>query len=75
MVEFENRFQRVEETVDEFMLCLVKIYRAANPDASDATSKLAIKRKCMHGIPTELRWSIYIFCNEPFFLEHPVYSQ
>ena len=66
MVEFENRIQRVEETEDEFMLSLVKMYRAANPDATEPTSTLAIKRKFMHGISPDLRRSIYIFCNEPY---------
>ena len=78
MVEFENRVQRVEESEDEFMLSLTKLYKAANPNADDATSKLAIKRKFMSGISAELRRSIYIFCNEPYhadvtcdkFLEH-----
>ena len=60
MVEFENRFQWIEESEDEFMLNLVKIYRAANPDASEATSTLAIKRKFMHGISSDLRRSTYI---------------
>ena len=66
MVEFENRIQRVEEGDDEFMLSLVKLYRASNPDASDVVSTLAIKRKFMNGISPELRHSIYIFCNEPY---------
>ena len=66
MVEFENRVQRVEESVDEFMLSLVKIYRAATPDATEGASALDIKRKFMHGISSELRRSIYIFCNEPY---------
>ena len=63
MVEFENRFQRIEESEDEFMLNLVKIYIAANPDASEATSTLAIKRKFIHGISSDLCRSTYIFCS------------
>ena len=66
MVEFENRIRRVDESEDEFMLSLVKIYTAANPDAEAETSKLAIKRKFMNGISAEPRRSIYIFCNEPY---------
>ena len=66
MVEFENRIQRLEESEDEFMLSLVKLYKAANPDAQDAGMTLAIKRKFMHGISAELRRSTYIFCQEPY---------
>ena len=66
MVEFDKRCQRVEESEDEFMLALVRLYKAANPDADDNTASLAIKRKFMQGISTELRRSTYIFCTEPF---------
>ena len=30
MVEFENRIQHIEESADEFMLSLIKLYRAAD---------------------------------------------
>ena len=65
MVEFEHRIQRIEESEDEFMLALVKLYNAADPDADDAVSTKAIKRKFMNGIANEVRQSLYIFCNDP----------
>ena len=43
MVEFENRIQRIQESEDEFMLSLVKLYSAANPDAGEAVSTKATK--------------------------------
>ena len=66
MVAFENRIQRLEESEDEFMLSLVKLYRAADPDATDANATKAIKRRFMGGIANEVRQSIYIFCNDPY---------
>ena len=66
MVEFDNRIQRVNESEDEFMLSLVRLYKAANPDVADATASLAVKRKFMQGITAELRRSTYIFCSDPF---------
>ena len=66
MVEFENRIQGISESEDEFMLSLVKLYKAANPDAADPATTLAIKRKFMNGISQELRRCTYIFCKEPF---------
>ena len=35
MVEFETRTQQIHETEDEFMLSLLKLYRAANPEHGD----------------------------------------
>ena len=64
MVEFENRIQRIGESEDEFMLQLGKLYRAANPDATDVDK--AVKRRFMNGISNEVRHSIYIFCNDPY---------
>ncbi len=69
MVEFENRVQRVDESEDEFMLSLVKLYKAANPDTADDAASLAIKRKFMNGISSELRRYTYIFCKEPYNAE------
>ena len=66
MVEFENRIQRIEESEDEFMLSLVKLYSAADPDATDAVSTKTIKRRFMNGISNEVRQSLYIFCNDPY---------
>ena len=47
------------------MLSLVKLYSAANPDAGEAVSTKAIKRRFMNGISNEVRQSLYIFCNNP----------
>ena len=65
MVEFENRIQHIEESADEFMQSLIKLYRAADPDATDVVSTKAIKRRFLGGISTDVRQSIYIFCNDP----------
>ena len=65
MVKFENRIQQIQESEDEFMLSLVKLYKAANPDASSAVTTKAIKRRFMNGISANVRQSIYIFCNDP----------
>lgn len=66
MQEFENRIQQIEESEDEFMLSLVKLYRAANPDANDDVATKDIKRRFMNGISNEVRQSLYIFCNDPY---------
>ena len=66
MVEFDNRIQRVNESEDEFMLSLVKLFKAANPEAADDAASLAVKRKFMQGISADLRRSTYIFCSDPF---------
>ena len=61
MVEFENRIQRIQESEDGFMLLLVKLYSAANPDAGEDVSTKTIKRRFMNGISAEVRQSLYIF--------------
>ena len=66
MIEFDNRIQRVNESEDEFMLSLVRLFKTANPDAADDTASLAVKRKFMQGISPELRRSTFIFCSDPF---------
>ena len=53
MVKFENRIQRILESEDGFMLSLVKLYSAANPDAGEAVSTKAITRRFMNGIMKE----------------------
>ena len=65
MGEFENRIQRLDESEDEFMLSLIKLYRAADPDGSDTIVTKAIKRRFMGGISSEVRQSIYIFIYDP----------
>ena len=65
MQEFESRIQRIGESEDEFMLALVKLYKTADPSATEPVARKAIKRRFMKGISNELRQSLYIFCNDP----------
>ena len=39
IVAFDNRFQKIYETEDEFMFFLVKFYRVAEPGATEIISK------------------------------------
>ena len=66
MVSFDNRVLKVDESLDEFMLDLVQLYRGANPNASNAEQSRAVKRKFMQGIPSNLQQAVYIFANDPF---------
>ena len=63
--QFDKRHAELDETDDEFMLELVKLYRAANPDAADAQVTRDVKRKFLNGIPAELKRNIFIFCSDP----------
>ena len=63
--EFERRRLQLNETEDEFMLSLIKLHRAANPNSSDADHTRDVKRKFMSGISPELKRSVFIFCNNP----------
>ena len=63
---FEARIQKVNESEEEFMLQLLKLYSTANPDHAEAVKLLAVKRKFMAGIPTELKRNIFVFCADPF---------
>ena len=66
MAAFEVRFQQIEETEDEFMFSLVKLFRAANPDSSPDAVNTAVKRKFLQGISPSLRKGIFVFCNDPY---------
>ena len=66
MVEFETRTQQIHETEDEFMLSLLKLYRAANSEHDDNIRDAAIKRKFLQGISPEHRRGIFVFCNDPY---------
>ena len=55
MVEFETRTQQIQETEYEFMLSLLKLYRATNPEHDDNIRDAAIKRKFLQGISPEHR--------------------
>lgn len=65
MVEFENRVQKIDETEDEFMLALLKLYKSANPGVNNEELQRSVKRKFMNGISAELKRAIYIFVNDP----------
>ena len=66
MVEFETCTQQIHETEDEFMLSLLKLYRAVNPDHDDNFRDAAKKRKFLQGISPEHRRGIFFFCNGPY---------
>ena len=63
--QFDKRHAELNETDDEFMLELVKLYRAANPTADDAQVTCNVKRKFLNGIPVELKRNVFIFCSDP----------
>ena len=48
------------------MLELVQLYRAANPQATDAELRKAVKRKSMRSSSPELRRSIFGYNNAPY---------
>ena len=47
------------------MLTLIKLHRAANPDADNAELTRNVKRKFLNGISPELKKNIFIFCSDP----------
>ena len=62
MATFERREQNINESEEEFMLDLLKLYRAANPDSPAAATNAAVKRKFLQGVAPELRRGIFVFC-------------
>ena len=66
MILFEGRKQKIQESEEEFMLDLLRLYKAANPDHSAEVTLLAIKRKFIAGISPTLRNKIFIFCADPY---------
>ena len=66
MVCFDTRILKIDESLDEFMLDLVQLYKSANPNAANADQSKAVKRKFMQGIPSNLRQAVYVFINDPF---------
>ena len=56
MMEFESRVQHLDETEEEYMLALIKLFKAAYG---------AMKRKFLNGISADLRHNVFIFCNNP----------
>ena len=65
MTGFETRVQGLGETEDEYMLALIKLFKAANPDAKTEDIIRAVKRKFLNGISNDLRRNLFIFCNNP----------
>ena len=63
--EFEKRHMKIDETEEEFMLDLVKLYRSANPDSADPEKCRNVKRKFLNGIPSNLKRNVFVFCNDP----------
>ena len=63
--EFEKRHININETEDEFMLSLTKLYRSANPKSSEPERCRNVKRKFLSGIPTVLKRNVFVFCNDP----------
>ena len=66
MKNFETRVQRIDESEEEFMLDLVKLYGLANPTHNAAIKLAAIKRKFLNGVSQDLRRNVFVFCNNPF---------
>ena len=66
MMLFEGRKQKIQESEEEFMLDLLRLYKAANPDHTNAVTLLSIKRKFIAGISPKLRSKIFIFCADPY---------
>ena len=65
MAMFESRIQKVNESEEEYMLELLKLYKTANPNHADAVLLLAVKRKFLSGISPILKKNIFVFCNDP----------
>ena len=65
MTKFERPIQGLGETEDEFMLALVKLYKAANPESEAEEVNRAVKRKYLHGISDEVRRNVFTFFNNP----------
>ena len=66
MKTFETRVKKIDESEEEFMLDLVKLYSLANPTHSAAIKLAATKRKFLNGVSQELRRNVFVFCNNPF---------
>ena len=65
MTMFETRLQCLNETEEEFMLILVKLYEAANHKVKAEDLNREVKRKFLHGIPDPLPRNLFIFCSNP----------
>ena len=55
MTEFESRVQHLDETEEEYMLALIKLFKAANHDVKPEDVNRAVKRKFLNGISADLQ--------------------
>ena len=65
ITEFESHIQHLDETEEEYMLALIKLFKGANHDAKPEDVNRAIKRKFFNGISADLRHNVFIFCSNP----------
>ena len=63
MTTFEHCVQRIGESEEAFMTHLLKLYKAADPQAKTNVINHVIKRKFLQGISDTLRRNIFIFCS------------
>lgn len=66
MAAFESRTQNLDESEEEFMFALVKLFRTANPGVTGVHFENALKRKFLQGISPELKKNLFVFCNNPY---------
>ena len=65
MTEFESRVQHLDETEEEYMLALIKLFKAANHDVKPEDINRAVKQKFLNSISADLCHNVFIFCNNP----------
>ena len=65
MTGFETTVQGLGKTKDEYMLALIKLFKAVNPDANIEDINRAVKRKFLNGISNDLHRNLSIFLNNP----------
>ena len=56
---FDKRIQQIHESEEEFMFELIKLHRAANPNATANELCLNVKRRFLSGISADLRRNIF----------------
>ena len=66
MILFEQRVQHLDESEEEFMFTLVKLFRAANPNVAAQDMDQAVKRKFLQGIDPNVKRGIFVFCQDPY---------
>ncbi len=55
MTAFERCIQKLDESEEEYMTHLLRLFRAANPSAKGEVINHAVKRKFLQGISDALR--------------------